>query len=352
MAAKLGIAIIGCGRVSKLHVRGWQESKLPVEIRALVDVKPELARKLKDTCRLKTATVYTDYRRVLAKKDIDAVEICTYSDLHTEQIIAALTAGKHILTEKPVGYSLEDCRKLRWCRQHYPDPKVGVAYSLRYYPVNQAVKRELEAGTIGKPMYASVCHNHPHGGLEDIFDFGPEYAIHTDFGGRYIAGSEMSHATHPFDFARWLMGEVVDVLAVRQNYGVFATFRHANGGTSHVIGGTAAKGGLSVPYPLCIQGTRGTIFTQNVPGKEAWTAGAFRGTVVVDGKARDITPDFVDTGHADVSRCRNFCEAVTNGGLLICDMLDGIRTTELLHAVRDSYDHEIRVPVHRTDQTG
>lgn len=345
----LRIAMIGCGRVAKLHVRGWQESKLPFEMPLLVDIKPELAQKLKDDTGLKDSQVITDYRQALADPRIDAVELCTYSDLHAEQIIAALEAGKHVLTEKPVGYSLEECRKLRWARQTYPDPKVGVAYSLRYYPVNQAIRRELLAGTIGRPMFGCVAHNHPMHAESDAA-VAADY-VHTDLGGRYIAGSEMTHATHPFDLARWLFGEVIDVFAIR-GPGVFATFRHAGGAVCQVIGASTAKGGLASPQAILVQGTAGTLYSTYIAGMEGWEPGAYRGYLVKDGKATDITPAETDTGHGDLNRCRNFYNAVKAGGPLVCDMLDAIRTTELLHAIRDSHDHEIRVPVHQTSQTG
>lgn len=349
---QLRIAVVGCGGVSRQHVMGWLNSKLPVKIVALCDIRPDNARKVQDSCKLGSAQIVTDYGQVLADPAVDVVEICTPSDLHTGQIMAALQAGKHIMTEKPVGYSLEDCRKLRWYRREFPQPKVGVAYSLRYFPTNQAVKRELERGTIGKVMYASVAHNHAHEGLEQVFDYPTGQNVSGDLGGRYIAGSELAHATHPFDFARWLFGEVVDVLAIQKGYGVFATFRHAGGATSHVIGGAAPKAGLAVPYPLCIQGTKGTIVTYQVHGKASWSAAGYRGWVIADGKQRDITPKASDTGHGDLTRCRNFYNALVKNEPLICDMDDAIRTSELLHAVRDAHDHEIRVPVHRTGKTG
>lgn len=350
MDKTLRIALIGCGRVAKLHVQGWQQSKMPVEIAMLVDVKPELAHKLKDETHLDSAAVTTDYQQALSDPLIDAVEICTYSDLHTGQIIAALEAGKHVMTEKPVGYSLEDCRKLRWYRNQFPVPKVQVAYSLRYYPVNQAIKREIEAGTIGRPMFASVTHNHEM--HDDADPFVPSDYVHTDLGGRYIAGSEMTHATHPFDLARWLLGEVVDVFALRSEIGTFATFRHANKVICHVTASRSAKGGLASPLAVCVQGTKGTIFASYLAGKEGWEAGAYRGYLVTQGRQQDITPDQSDTGHGDLGRCRNFYNAVMHDEQPVCDMLDAIRTTELLHAIRDSHDHEIRVPIHQTDQTG
>ena len=347
----LGVAIVGCGRVSGGHARGWKQSERPVEIRALVDVAPHLAEKLKAAEHLDAARVLTEYREILSADDIDIVDICTYSDLHTEQIIACLEANKHVMTEKPVGYSLEDCRKLRWYRRKYPDPKVGVAYSLRYYPTNRAARKLLQDGAIGEVLYANVVHNHG-GDLTRVRERRIGEHVHTDLGGRYIAGSEMTHITHPFDLARYLFGEVVDVFCYKQKYGTFATLRHEGDVLSQVIGASASKEGQSAPYVLCVQGSKGTLFTYNDFSKQAGEPGAYRGHVIADGKREEFTPSAADSTHGDVGRSRNFVDAILNDEPLICDMVDAIRTTELLHALRDSHDHEIRVPVHHADQTG
>jgi len=348
---KLGVAIVGCGKVAGGHARGWLKCRRPVEIRALVDVVPEHAEKLGSSHKLTKARVLTDYREVLADSEIDIVDICAYSDLHTEMIAASLEAGKHILTEKPVGYSLEECRRHRYLRRKYPKPVVAVAYSLRYYPTNVSAKKEINSGTIGRPMYASIVHNHPHR-CENVFERRLGERVGSDSGGRYIAGSEMTHVTHPFDFARYVLGEADDVFCYHQKYGYFAMIRHTNGALSQVIGATAATGGQSTPYVLCVQGTKGTLFTYRVPDGRDYLAGTYRGHVIVGGRKRDFTPKNPETGHADVSRCRNFADAILKGTPLICDMLDAVRTSELLHALRDSHDHEIRVPVHHADQTG
>jgi len=59
-----------------------------------------------------------------------------------------------------------------------------------------------------------------------------------------------------------------------------------------------------------------------------------------------------DTSHGDATRTRNFLNAIERGEPLICSLEDGIRTSELLHAIWDSHSLEIRVPVHRVGKSG
>ena len=146
----LRIAVIGCGDVSGGHIRGWQGQPDRAQVVALADPEAEFAEERKERFELPDADVYADWREVMARKDVDVINICTQGHLHTELIAAAMEAGKHVMTEKPTGWDLEECRRLRWYAQKYPDLKVGVAYSLRYFPLNIRVRELVRSGVIGR----------------------------------------------------------------------------------------------------------------------------------------------------------------------------------------------------------
>src|SRR5205823_5087954 len=107
----LRIAVVGCGSVSRGHVRGWLGEPERARIVALVDTEPRFAEEYRERFGLADAQVYGDFHAALERADVDVVDLCTPSHCHTEQIIAALEAGKHVLTEKPTGYNLEECRR-------------------------------------------------------------------------------------------------------------------------------------------------------------------------------------------------------------------------------------------------
>ena len=356
---RLRVAVVGCGNVSSGHIRAWCAESERAELVAFVDVVEDFAAGRRDEFELSACAVGTDYREVLARDDVDVVDICTPSHLHAEQIAQALEAGKHVFTEKPTGYTPEECRKLRWHAQRHPSLKVAVAYSLRYYPLNIRVRELLGAGAIGRVLFGEVSHNHPHDFSQDADAgtvTGQSEAKKTwiaDKGGQYLPSSEMTGATHPFDLMRYLFGEVRDVFAFQEECGTFALMRFHSGAIGKATGATASNKGIATPHVLCIQGTEGTIFTQNeYQYSDERLVRGYTGTIVTDGKPRPIEVSDTDTSHGDAARTRNMLGAILHDEPLICSLEDGIRTSELLHALWDSHSLEIRVPVHRVGKSG
>lgn len=356
---RLGVAVVGCGNVSSGHIRAWGGEDARAGIVALVDAVEEFARERKEEFSLTGSTVSTSYEDVLARDDVDIIDICTPSDQHAEQVAAALEAGKHVVTEKPTGCTLEECRKLRWYARRFPESKVAVAYSLRYYPLNIRVKELIDEGAIGRVLFGEFSHNHPHDFTLDAEaevlappPFGKKTSF-ADKGGQYLPSSEMTGATHPYDFMRYMFGEVHDVFAFKADCGVFSLMRFESGVVGKATGATASKQGLATPHVLCIQGTEGTIFTQNENQyTDKGQVRGYTGYIVTNGEQKPIEVSESDTSHGDATRTRNFLNAVTGDEPLICSLEDSIRTSELLHAIWDSHNLEIRVPVHRVGKSG
>ncbi|MGD9495404.1 MAG: Gfo/Idh/MocA family protein [Armatimonadota bacterium] len=343
------VAIIGCGKVARGHIRAWQGHP-EAEIAMLVDVAEELAYETREECEMDPQLpISTDYREALARADIDIVDICTPSHLHAEQIIAALQAGKHIVTEKPTGYTLEECRLLRYHRMCHPEPKVAVAYSLRYYPVNVAAHRLVSEGAIGEVFAGQFTWNHPmHGerpeeGIARRRATG--YGTLSDLGGRYIPGSEAAGPTHVFDLARYFMGDPEEVFACRRRYGITAVATFPGGGACTMVAGVSPQHGSRNPTVMVLQGTEGTIHT--VMNQQ----GQYTGTIADAHGERPIEAGS-DTGHGDRTRTENVLGAILRDEPLICPLEEGISTSEFLHAIWDSYNLGIRVPVHTAGKTG
>lgn len=103
---KLRIGVIGLGFIGQLHVRIWSENP-EVELAAVADVVGEVAEK---TGREYQCAYYIDYKEMLEKEDIDAVDICVPEDFHVDPAVAAAKAGKHILMEKPIAKTVKEAR--------------------------------------------------------------------------------------------------------------------------------------------------------------------------------------------------------------------------------------------------
>jgi len=343
------LAIIGCGKVARGHIRAWQDQP-EAQITMLVDVAEELACATRDELGFPAdIPIAADYHDALARDDIDLVDICTPSHLHTEQVIAALAAGKHIVTEKPTGYTLEECRLLRYHRMLHPEPKVAVAYSLRYYPVNVAVRRLVDEGALGAIIAGQFTWNHPmHGeaveeGIARRQAMG--YGMISDLGGRYIPSSEAAGPTHVFDLARYFMGDADEVFAYRRRWGITAIATFEGGGACTMVAGVSPQKGSRNPTVAVLQGTQGTIHTVMNQRNE------YTGTIA-DAEGERAIEAGSDTGHGDRTRTENILGAILRDEPLICPLEDSIATSEFLHALWDSHNLGIRVPVHRAGKTG
>jgi len=347
---KLKVAIIGCGRVAHGHIRAWQ-ANAKAEVAMLVDLEMSQVRKIMNDLELEEDTLTSrNYEDALKREDIDIVDICTPSHLHTTQIIDALTAKKHIVTEKPTGYNLEECRKLKYYLHKYPASKVAVAYSLRYYPLNLKVKEFMQEGRIGEPLYGQFTWNHTHRlgrrrrRLRRYRGYRGRFA---DRGGFYKPGSEASHTTHVFDLARYMFGEVEEVFAYksRKIRGTYALAIFENGAAALLTSSIASEWGLRNPTVLSLQGTKGTIQTgMNKKGEYTGKLIEKDGESTI--KARK------ETGHGDKVRTQNIINAIQKDEPLIAPLEDGIKTSEFLHAIWDSYTLGIRVPTHTSETTG
>ncbi|MBL7154072.1 MAG: Gfo/Idh/MocA family oxidoreductase, partial [Phycisphaerae bacterium] len=106
---QLGVAIIGCGSVAGEYVKAFQNEQRS-EVRALVSRNRTNAERYRDQYNLQCA-VETDAEIMLKRRDIDIVVVCTPHNVHTEYVVAAAEAGKHVIIEKPVALTAEDVKR-------------------------------------------------------------------------------------------------------------------------------------------------------------------------------------------------------------------------------------------------
>src|SRR5689334_6955954 len=91
----------------------------------------------------------TDYRQILASKNIDAVYIAVPHHLHREMYCAAIEAGKHLLGEKPFGIDLPACEAIVECYRKHPGVFVRCSSEFPFFPAAQKIADMTEAGAIG-----------------------------------------------------------------------------------------------------------------------------------------------------------------------------------------------------------
>jgi len=142
---KLRVAFIGCGGISGTHIDAYK--KMPdVEIVAGCDIVPE--RLSEFTKKTGATAVYADWRELLKKEQIDAVDVCTPNGLHAPAVIDSLNAGFHAITEKPMAMTPKECQKMIDTAAKNKK-KLCVGFQYRYHPTTQALARARDQGEFG-----------------------------------------------------------------------------------------------------------------------------------------------------------------------------------------------------------
>ncbi|MDW8321309.1 MAG: Gfo/Idh/MocA family oxidoreductase [Armatimonadota bacterium] len=197
MSQPLRIGLIGCGGISRAHAHAMQTlGQQMVRVIATCDVDEALAQERARESGAESA--FTDWREVLKREDIDAVDLCLPHDLHAEVAIAAAQAGKHILVEKPIATTLEDgWAMVRAARE--AGVVLMTAFVERFEAENWRTKQLLDEGWLGAPVLAQLDH------LQDVHMPPGHWARERK---RLGGGAIASAGCHRLDLLRWFIGEV------------------------------------------------------------------------------------------------------------------------------------------------
>lgn len=153
MAEKLRVGVIGAGRwAARAHLPGFARSPLS-EVVAICDLNREMAEQRAREFNI--PHVYTDYQEMLAREDIDVVDVCTRGGVgdrnnHEPLAFAVLEAGKHCLCEKPVAHDYRNTWKAHQLAES-KGLKTKVGLTFRYAPAMQYMKALIRDGFIGEP---------------------------------------------------------------------------------------------------------------------------------------------------------------------------------------------------------
>jgi predicted dehydrogenase len=206
---RLNIAIISFAHGHVLQycnqMQGWDDVRLV----AAWDDDPERGR----TNAGKYGMAYTPHlEELVGRKDIDAIIVTSETNKHAEHCVVAAEAGKHLLLQKPMALTLEDCDRIIAAVDR-AGVTLQMAFQMRCDPVNQRMKQLIDDGTLGKigTLRRRHCLNLL---FNETFLTGPS-RWHID----PVAnkGMFMDDAVHAADFLLWMLGEPVSVMAEIDN---------------------------------------------------------------------------------------------------------------------------------------
>jgi len=195
----INLGIIGFGGISKsLHIPAIRKSK-KFQIKAVADVFPDNGTAEK----LGIPKYYTDYKELLADKDIDAVLISSPHDCHEEHCVAAFNAKKHVIIEKPIARNLAEAKNIIDAAN-----KAGtigmIGFGERFFPEHVYIKNLIKENKFGKLLSARIDHYQ---------NFRPPLTSWWRDGEKAGGGAVIGSGVHRLDLLRWFLGEPVSVYA-------------------------------------------------------------------------------------------------------------------------------------------
>ena len=207
------VGIVGCGGISRWAHYPFYKNDKRVKVVAVCDIIKERAEGFVRDC-YPEAAVYTDYRDLVAREDIDCVDICTPNYLHSEIAVAAFAHGKNVFSEKPDAVSPEKAIAMKEAAE-----KAGkllmVMRNNRFADASAYMKKYIEAGRMGE-IYAGRCAWQRRRGIPGK---GGWFTTKAQSGG----GPLIDLGVHMIDLAVWLMGNPTPVAVSGNTFCKFAS---------------------------------------------------------------------------------------------------------------------------------
>ena len=193
----LSIALIGAGYIAKEHALAL--SQIPdVRVTTVYDAAKDRAEELAKTYNATTASSLEQ-----AIEKCDMVWLCTPQNLHEQQILASLQAGKNVFCEKPLAISVESCRRIQKAVAK-TGKSVAVGQSNRYYPAFQKAQEIHASGELGN--FVSVWSQRIGYYPRKLF---PPWRLDPANSG----GMTIEVGVHEIDWLNWIGGEIESVFA-------------------------------------------------------------------------------------------------------------------------------------------
>ncbi len=235
MTKPLNIGMIGYGFMGRAHSNGYRKVNnfFPLEhrpvLKAVCARNRDKAQAFADTWGYES--IETDWRELLKREDIDAVDICTPNNLHKEVAIAAAEAGKMILCEKPLAMNVKEGEQMVAAVK-----KAGVRnmvwYNYRRVPAVTLAKQIIDEGRLGRVFHYravflqdwTISADVPQGGAGT-------WRLDVDAAGSGVTGDLLAHC---IDTAIWLNGPITKVTAMTETF--VKERKHAESGKVAKVG--------------------------------------------------------------------------------------------------------------------
>jgi myo-inositol 2-dehydrogenase/D-chiro-inositol 1-dehydrogenase len=301
------------------------------ELAALCDVDKS---KLEQTAdRLGVKHRFATFEELVACKDIDAVVLVSPSALHTRQIAAALDAGKHVFSEKPLGVTVAECKEAEKAVEAHPEKVFMLGFMRRFDESYKYAHDKVASGVIGKPVLFRSYSQDPEKFIEGAIAFAP-----------HSGGQFLDMSVHDIDLARWFTGsEPETVYAIGGCYAhpefaasqdgdnVSCLMKFKNDAMVFLFAGRTAPHGYNVETEII--GTKGILRIASVPQKNL--------VEVLDehGVRKECSENFLERfDTAYVNEVQEFVACIIEGRKPEVTVYDGTRVSEIAYTCKAAFE--------------
>jgi myo-inositol 2-dehydrogenase/D-chiro-inositol 1-dehydrogenase len=197
MEEAISVGVIGVGGMGGTHARNLHAKVAGARLAAVMDADQTWAEAIAAACG--SAQVFDDAHDLIHAEGIEAVLIASPDATHAGLVLECLRVNKPVLCEKPLATRVADAQKVIDAEMALGRKLVQLGFVRRFDNQHVALKREIESGTIGRPILYRGWHRNMGTGL-----YGVSSAT-------FLIGS----AIHDFDAARWMLGQEIEEVFVR-----------------------------------------------------------------------------------------------------------------------------------------
>lgn len=197
-------ALIGCGRISPNHIEAAKNNNL--NFVAMCDILPKTMEEKSDKFGLGDVRKYADYKEMLENETPELVAIATESGKHAQIALDCISAGCHVIIEKPIALSIADANAIIAAGKE-KGVVVCANHQNRFNKSVQYMRKALEEGRFGRLS---------HGAAHVRWNRGKDYYKQAPWRGTWAqdGGCLMNQCIHNIDLLRWMMGDdIVEVMA-------------------------------------------------------------------------------------------------------------------------------------------
>jgi predicted dehydrogenase len=283
--------------------------------------------------------VEQDLATALSRWNPEGVIVSNPTALHMEVAVPAAESGSHLLLEKPISHNMAMVEPLQKALQKNRAQAL-VGFQFRFHPGLREVKKLLDREAIGQPISARVVWGEYLPGWHPWEDYRNSYSARKDLGGGVVLT-----LSHPFDYLRWLFGEVISVRAeVRRSKSLdLAVEDTADALLGFERDMTAA---VHLDYNqrppvhwLEIVGSAGTLRWDNADGAVRWWSADLEEWMAI------TAPAGFERNAMFLAEMENFLAVVKGSASPVCTLTDGIKALEIALGVLQSAKEGIRVEI-------